>query len=196
DYSLLLRVQDGAGNFGQREIKIHVSDLSVATVNIASGTKGVFYNQAIDARGGTGSYSFRLTTGSLPSGVSFNSATGAISGIPTTTYSTTVGIRVTDSAGDSIIRSYTLNVYDIQITNPNVLANATFGLAYSAALSASPAGVYTWTATGLPNGLTIDSATGLISGTPLTTGTFNVTVSAGTSSTVVNKTFTLIVNLL
>src|SRR6266550_293541 len=37
---------------------------------------------------------------------------------------------------------------------------------------------YTWSATGLPTGLSINSSTGLISGTPNAAGTFNVTVTA------------------
>ncbi|WBB71973.1 Ig domain-containing protein [Micromonospora sp. WMMD1128] len=39
-------------------------------------------------------------------------------------------------------------------------------------------GSYTWSATGLPPGLTIDSSTGRISGTLSTIGTYNVTVTA------------------
>ncbi len=37
---------------------------------------------------------------------------------------------------------------------------------------------YTWSATGLPTGLSINSSTGLISGTPNAAGAFNVTVTA------------------
>jgi Zn-dependent metalloprotease len=45
-------------------------------------------------------------------------------------------------------------------------------------LTASPAGTYTWSATGLPPGLSIGSSTGTISGTPTSAGTYTVTATA------------------
>ena len=62
------------------------------------------------------------------------------------------------------------------------LPNATLNVAYSAPVSAvGGTPPYTWTATGLPPGLTISSA-GIISGTPTTTGTYSVTVTVTDSS--------------
>ncbi len=44
--------------------------------------------------------------------------------------------------------------------------------------SGGDGGPYTWTATGLPPGLTIKSSDGVISGTPTETGGYSVTVTA------------------
>lgn len=48
----------------------------------------------------------------------------------------------------------------------------------------------TYTATGLPPGLTLQSSTGFISGTPTTVGTYNVTVTARDESLSTIRTFT------
>ncbi|MCW2643280.1 MAG: hypothetical protein JWP76_5586 [Dactylosporangium sp.] len=57
------------------------------------------------------------------------------------------------------------------------------GTAVSLQLSASGgSGSYTWSATGLPAGLSINAANGLISGTPTTAGTSSVTVTARDSA--------------
>lgn len=83
-------------------------------------------------------------------------------------------------------------VFDgVAITNPSpagapVISSATadtavLGAAFSYTVTASPAAT-SFSATGLPAGLTIDSTTGIISGTADTTGTFPVTLNAANSN--------------
>jgi hypothetical protein len=61
-------------------------------------------------------------------------------------------------------------------------------------LSASPAGTYTWSASGLPAGLSIGSSTGTVSGTPTTAGTSTVTATATGSAGSGSTTFTFTIS--
>ncbi|WP_051967686.1 putative Ig domain-containing protein [Kitasatospora mediocidica] len=71
----------------------------------------------------------------------------------------------------------------VSVTTPGA-QSATVGTAASLQLAASDTagGTLSWTASGLPAGLSVNSATGLISGTPTTAGSYNVTVTATDSS--------------
>lgn len=70
--------------------------------NLAGCTIGIAYTETITVQSGTGPYTFAVSVGTLPSGLSLNSATGIISGTPTSgtagTYNFT--IQVTDSASN------------------------------------------------------------------------------------------------
>jgi Ricin-type beta-trefoil lectin domain/Putative Ig domain len=67
----------------------------------------------------------------------------------------------------------------VTVTSPKSESD-TVGSSVSVPLSGSSTAGYplTWSATGLPTGLSIDSATGLISGTPTAPATYDVTVTA------------------
>ncbi len=70
----------------------------------------------------------------------------------------------------------------VTVSNPGN-QSSTVGTAVSVPLSASGGTApYTWSATGLPAGLSINSSTGTISGTPTTAATSNVTVTATDSA--------------
>jgi hypothetical protein len=64
----------------------------------ANGNVGVFYTNALVASGGTPPYTYSLVSGSFPSGVTLNSSTGVISGIPTNSGSFSFTAQVVDSA--------------------------------------------------------------------------------------------------
>ena len=58
--------------------------LTVTTASLPNGTQGVAYSQTLAATGGTGAYTWQLTSGTLPNGITLNAATGLISGPPST----------------------------------------------------------------------------------------------------------------
>ena len=66
----------------------------------------------------------------------------------------------------------------VTVNNPGS-KTGTVGTATSQQMTASGGtGTYSWSASGLPAGLSINASSGLISGTPSTAGTYNVTVTA------------------
>lgn len=93
---------------------------------LPSGQIGVAYSFAPIAYGGTAPYIFSYT-GTLPAGLTFNSATGGITGTPTTAESQAVTVSVTDSASVVTPISGTITISIVTaFTNPAALGSWTF----------------------------------------------------------------------
>ena len=147
----------------------------------------------------TGSLSYAAT--GLPTGLSISSSTGVISG--TTSKAGTFSVTVTgkDSTGPTGSATFTWTVGSsantVTVTNPGS-QTGTVGTAASLQISATDSAsgqTLTYSAAGLPAGLSISSSTGLISGTPTTAATSTVTVTAtDTTGASGSATFTWTVN--
>ena len=72
--------------------------LAIATTSLPNGKQSTSYSQTVTASGGTGAYSFSITTGTLPAGLGTISASGAISGTPTTLETQTFTVTVSDGS--------------------------------------------------------------------------------------------------
>src|SRR5208282_745895 len=135
-----------------------------------------------------------ITAGALPTGVTLNGATGALSGTPTASGSFTITAQVTDSESPAVSKSasftFSIAAGTVTITTPS-LPNGQVGVAYAATLAAT-GGItpYTWSVTSgaLPAGVTLNGATGALSGTPTASGSFTITAQVSDSeSPVVSK---------
>src|SRR3954467_11913756 len=75
---------------------------------LKSGTVGTPYSETITAQGGTSPYTFAVTSGSLPTGLTMT--TGVISGTPTTAATSTFTVTVTDTASATGSQSFSIIV--------------------------------------------------------------------------------------
>jgi Putative Ig domain len=180
--------------------------LSVTTNSLASGVLGSNYSQTLGASGGITSYTWAVTTGSLPAGLGLNTSTGVISGTPSGTFTGTTNFTVTVTDSESPTHktasanlSITVSATTLTVTT-NSLPSGVINNSYSATLAASGgAGAYTWSLTSgsLPTNLTFNS-NGTITGTPTVTGSFPITVKVTDSETPTAHTasanLTLVVN--
>ena len=75
---------------------------------LKGGTNGAAYSETISASGGQSPYSFAVTSGTIPTGTTLNTATGVISGTPTATGTFTFNITATDNSGMQGTSTFTI----------------------------------------------------------------------------------------
>jgi large repetitive protein len=102
----------------QQSITIHPSGALSLTGTLPIGTVGVPYSYALHATGGTPPYSYALTAGSLPAGISLN-PDGTISGTPTTPGASSFTVTVTDSASSPATAALPLVLLIQYASTPN-----------------------------------------------------------------------------
>jgi large repetitive protein len=165
--------------------------VAVSPATLPNGSVATAYSQTVTASGGVAPYSFAVSAGALPAGLTL-SAAGGLTGTPTAGGSFNFTVTATDSSPPpgpfSGSRAYTLTIAAPTILLPATpLAGGTLGVAYSAAITPASGGTapyaYAVTAGALPGGLTLSASTGALTGIPTSPGTFNFSVTATDSST-------------
>ncbi|WP_378940910.1 putative Ig domain-containing protein [Mesorhizobium sp. ANAO-SY3R2] len=84
--------------------------LSPAAGALAGGTVGTAYSQTITATGGTAPYSYAITSGAVPAGLTLNTSTGKISGTPTASGTANFTVTATDTNGATGAAAYSLTI--------------------------------------------------------------------------------------
>jgi hypothetical protein len=153
--------------------------LSVACA-FPSGQLGQPYTSSLLATGGLPPYAYSISAGNLPTSLTLNPATGAITGTPTVAGTFNYTGRVVDSTSNAATTSCSINI----LAAPQALTltcapgSGQVTVSYTSALVAVggvPAYTYSISAGSLPSGLTLNPSTGAITGTPGSAGTFNYT---------------------
>ena len=178
---------NSGGSTANKSLSIAIGDsLGISTSSLADGTVGQSYSQILEAAGGTGTYTWSVAVGELPTGLSLSSA-GAISGTPTSGGTSSFSITVT-SEGISASRTLSIAVNNVLSISTSVLPDGVVSSVYAATLEAIGGdGSYSWSLLSdtPPDGLSL-STQGVITGTPTASGTssFSVQVtSAGKTAT-------------
>jgi hypothetical protein len=195
-FSVSVTVMDSQGvkASGNFSVTINPSGLTITTSSLPNGALTSAYSATLSAAGGTPPFTW--SANGLPAGITA-SASGVLSGTPTSPGAFTVAVTVKDSAGLSASASLSLTILaaPLKITTTGitpVTLGAPFSLAFGATGGTPP---YTWTGTGLPTGVTL-SPTGTLSGTPAALGTSAITVTVTDSTgTQASETLNLMVIL-
>jgi hypothetical protein len=140
--------------------------------------RGVAYSDGVSA---SNAQSYSIVSSSLPTGLNFNTSTGAITGTATTTFQSRSPVfRATNTSGsvDSPARSITVNPPAPVFSDSTVNPNASVGSPYSDQVTASDVVSYSVFSGALPAGVTLNTSTGVISGTPTTPDAYTFVIRA------------------
>jgi hypothetical protein len=158
------------------------------------------YSPVVSASGGSGPYTFSLTSGTLPTGLTLN-PNGTFSGLPTATGTFVFTLKATQSAFASGSRTYTVVINPAPtVSNLTTTAWTQGQPGFTGTLTVTggtPAHSIFGSPTGVPPGLTAILTGNTISftGTPTTAGTFNGSITIRDSAgATVTKTFTITIN--
>jgi len=185
-------VQDSAGSPNTSppqtlQINVAASAPTVTPAAFPSVVVGSSYpSQTIQATGGSGTYSFAVTAGTLPTGLTLTS-NGMLSGSVFASGVYPFTVTATDGNGNTGSQAFSISVAATLAISTSSLPAGTLNTAYNATVGTSGGLApltFTLTAGALPPGLGLNGATGAITGTPTSTGPFGFTVQVVDSTTV------------
>ncbi len=174
--------------------------INATPASLPAGTVNVSYSvTTLTATGGTPPYTWTAT--GLPPGLTIGNSTGTIAGTPTSLSGSpyNVTVTVTDANGTTATASYSITVGALPLkiitgTLPTGVINVPYP--FTSIQATGGVGAYTWTITGLPQGLSTDG-NGDIIGTPTnaTGSPFSVKVTVtDAANNSISRTYTLTIS--
>lgn len=179
-YTVTITATDAAGNTATRDITITIADETAPYIAPIADVTTPVGNPMTPITVTTDDPTATTTVTGLPAGVTFDPATGDITGTPTTPGTYPVTVTSTDPAGNTTSTTFTITVVDVTPPAITPINDVTTpgGSPMTPITVTTDDPNATIAVTGLPDGVTFDPTTGTISGTPTTPGSYPVTVIA------------------
>ncbi|MBS1830424.1 MAG: putative Ig domain-containing protein [Acidobacteria bacterium] len=179
DFTFTLFALDADQQRATKQFTVTIrGNFRITTDTLPGATVGEAYSQTIGTTGGTAPLTFTVSEGTLPAGLSLNRTSGAITGTPTAAGTFAFTVQANDSNNQSARQAYSIVIIGPPRIVTESLPAGRVGNAYTATVEAAGGETpYRFSATGLPNGLTINATTGAITGNPTQAGSFDITVT-------------------
>lgn len=179
-FTFTVKAADTVGNFSTKDLNIIVNPApAMLNTTFPAGNIGATYNQTIARTGGTAPLVWSVS-GALPPGLSLDTTAGVISGVPSSSGTSTFTIQVTDATGKSVSQTFSITINSALLITTSSLPVATIGSAYLQTFAAAGGRIpYSWEITtgSLPDGLSLNKNSGVISGAATVAGKYDFIVS-------------------
>ncbi len=185
-FTVMVAGPNGPGFYSSQILSMKVAAaFLIDSTTTSAGLVGKAYSDKQRVTGGTPPYgNWKIVDGALPPGVTLDSASGVMSGTPTTAGAFPLTLTVDDSAGiTSLPAQVTLAIKPAVGISPSSLPDAVIGVAYYVPLAGTGGfgeyGDWSLSSGALPPGLTFDTTLAVIKGTPTSAAgsPFNFSIS-------------------
>jgi len=179
--TFVIRVREPFRRSGERQLTLTVAAALQARSAVRAGEVGLRYAGSVPATGGVQPLIWSVASGALPAGLTLNTSTGAIIGVPRTAGLSALTFAVSDAAGQRATVPASIRIAARLTIATARLPLTTVGEEYLARLASIGGLAPTqWRIVKgpLPRGINLDRKTGVLSGVARKAGRYRITVRA------------------